>query len=116
MVRVRISRDQRGRVNSFKVWGHASFAPHGQDIVCAAVSAVTQTTVIGLKKVLQVKPLLNIREGLLECSVPRNLTRSEGEKVDLLMEVMVAGLEEIKKEYPSYIEVEICDGGEIHEN
>ncbi len=103
-------------MHSFKVWGHARFAPHGQDIVCAAVSAVTHTVVIGMKKVLQVKPVLNVKEGLLECSLPPDLLEPVQEKVDLILEVMVTGLEEIKKEYPDYIKVETCNGGEIHEN
>ena len=35
--------------NEIKVRGHANYAPHGQDIVCAGVTALTQTLVESLK-------------------------------------------------------------------
>ncbi|MDN3536947.1 ribosomal-processing cysteine protease Prp [Limosilactobacillus fermentum] len=38
--------------------GHAESGPDGQDIVCAAVSALTITTVNGLERVLKKKPPL----------------------------------------------------------
>ena len=37
--------------NRIHVSGHANTAPHGSDIVCAAVSAITLTLIRGLKNI-----------------------------------------------------------------
>lgn len=39
-----------------KVKGHAGYAPHGQDIVCAGVSAILQTAVLGLEALANSHP------------------------------------------------------------
>lgn len=36
--------------------GHANYAPHGQDIVCASVSAILQTAVLGLEAIAEQYP------------------------------------------------------------
>ena len=36
------------------VSGHANMAPHGTDIVCAAVSALTLTLIQGLKEIAHI--------------------------------------------------------------
>lgn len=38
------------------VKGHAGYAPHGQDIVCAAVSAILQTAVLGIESIAATYP------------------------------------------------------------
>lgn len=45
MIQVRV------RENQISVHGHAGYAPRGQDIVCAAVSALTLTLIQGLEQV-----------------------------------------------------------------
>jgi uncharacterized protein YsxB (DUF464 family) len=45
--------------------GHANYAEHGKDIVCAAVSAIMQTALLGLQAVAEQYPehvLLEITE------------------------------------------------------
>ena len=39
----------------YDIKGHANFAPLGEDIVCAAISVLSQTTLMGLVEVLQLK-------------------------------------------------------------
>lgn len=43
------------RENKIRVHGHAGYASAGQDIVCAAVSALTLTLIEGLKHVAQME-------------------------------------------------------------
>ncbi len=45
MIRVSVYRDESGRVAGFCCAGHAGYAAKGQDIICAAVSALTMTAV-----------------------------------------------------------------------
>ena len=53
----------RGAVyTGFKVQGHAGFAPAGQDIVCAAVSAMTMLTVNLIEDAFGIKSDLRVDE------------------------------------------------------
>lgn len=58
MIRVSFTVTPDQKITSFKMTGHAESGPDGQDIVCAAVSALTITTVNGLERVLKKKPPL----------------------------------------------------------
>ena len=41
MIKITINRNESGLIQSFTMSGHADFAEHGQDIVCAGASAVS---------------------------------------------------------------------------
>lgn len=41
---------------SIDIKGHAGYAPHGQDIVCAAISAIAQTAVLGIESIAATYP------------------------------------------------------------
>lgn len=51
MIRVLVRREASGDVVGLSVSGHAGYAPRGRDIVCAAVSALAQTALLGLRRV-----------------------------------------------------------------
>jgi hypothetical protein len=44
-----------GKIN-ISAEGHANYAEHGKDIVCSAISAIVQTTVMGLQAVADQYP------------------------------------------------------------
>lgn len=48
MIEIRVLLDKQEQIKGFTAHGHAETAPRGQDIVCAAVSAITQTALTGL--------------------------------------------------------------------
>ncbi len=54
MVEVRFRRDSRNRLSSVVSTGHADRANHGEDVVCAAVSALLQAAWVGLTDVAHV--------------------------------------------------------------
>jgi uncharacterized protein len=54
MLDVRFRRDSRDRLSSVVSRGHAEQAEHGEDVVCAAVSALLQAAWAGLTDVAQV--------------------------------------------------------------
>jgi hypothetical protein len=51
MVEVRFRRDSRGRLSSVFSSGHADSGAYGEDVVCAAVSALLQAAWVGLTDV-----------------------------------------------------------------
>ncbi len=49
--------------NKIHMSGHANTAPHGSDIVCAAVSALTLTLIEGLKHIAHVELHESVESG-----------------------------------------------------
>ncbi len=92
----------------FVVKGHADYGEHGEDILCAAVSAIVQTTVFGLIKYLQVDVDYKVEDGLLSCYLDCDLASNN--EVKAILETMLIGLEETTESYPEYIKI-IKGGG-----
>lgn len=72
--------------------------------MCAAVSAVLQTAIMGLTELVGIEPHLQIAEGDLDCRLP--LLREEtAQKADIIVQAMVLGLKAIAAEYPAHVQV-----------
>lgn len=93
----------------FEAVGHTNWAVHGEDVVCAAVSALTQTTVLGLTEVLGIDCQLCVEEtaGALLCLLPGGLSKEQWEQAQLILKVLYSGLIAIVKEaeYRKYVSV-----------
>ncbi|MDF2564736.1 MAG: hypothetical protein K0Q53_1131 [Massilibacillus sp.] len=101
MIKVKIFRDLTGMVTGFNVTGHADTAPHGQDIVCAAVSALTQTALLGLGKHLKRELDFDIASGKLKVS----LKTAPDELTSAIFETMILGLTEIENINPKGVHI-----------
>ncbi|MDW7670786.1 MAG: ribosomal-processing cysteine protease Prp [Bacillota bacterium] len=106
MIKIRIERDQRNEIQAYTVTGHAMTAPHGQDVVCAAVSALAQTTILGFYEVLEQKPDYEIAEGRLECRMMDSLDEKQRREAAILLKTMLAGFRNIQQQYPQVIAIE----------
>lgn len=55
-------------ITGYKVSGHAGYSEEGSDIVCSAVSALTQAPLLGLEKHLKLNPsyVVNQEDGIFE--------------------------------------------------
>lgn len=91
----------------FKAYGHTGFANRGEDVVCAAVSALTQTTILGLKKVLEIECKVKVQEtdGLLICLLPDQLSAKQWELAQIVFRILYEGLVAIQAEYGKYVRV-----------
>ncbi len=107
MVKVDIFRDADGSTVKYIVSGHALLNPSGEggDILCAAVSAVAQSAIIGLTEVAGVKPGLEIREGYLECIIPEAIDELLKEKASVILETMVLSMKDLEQQYGKHIVV-----------
>jgi uncharacterized protein YsxB (DUF464 family) len=106
MIRMTINRTKAGNIRSFTMSGHADFAEHGEDIVCAGASAVSIGTVNAIEVLTGV--VAEAKQGaggFLECVFPEDSSDATGEKVQLLLEAMVISLQEIEKEYGHHIKI-----------
>lgn len=112
MIRVEIYLDSEGQnIVGFIVKGHAGFAPHGQDIVCSAVSVLTQTTVLGLAQFAGIKVDYHVNKGDLKCFLPHELSETQNIQGQAILRTMYIGLDNIKDNYSDFIRIVEKRGG-----
>lgn len=115
-----IVRDNNNNVIKYYGHGHTNYAEHGEDIVCASISAVSQQTALGIINVLKipVHVAVNEEDGFLFIDITKkhenssmssdeysHLISQNRDKLDVLMETMVVMLREIEKQYPEYLKI-----------
>ncbi|MFO7266014.1 MAG: ribosomal-processing cysteine protease Prp [Limnochordales bacterium] len=103
MVTVEVYRDAAGRIRGFRSTGHAGYGAYGQDIVCAAVSAITQTAVLGLLEHVKAEAAVAQAPGRLECKVSGEWAAREA--VQAVLAAMTLGLREVERQYPKHVRV-----------
>ncbi|MGI6189058.1 MAG: ribosomal-processing cysteine protease Prp [Clostridiales bacterium] len=106
MIRAVIYRDPLENIVGFEVSGHSGYSERGKDIVCAAVSAIVQTAVIGLTEVLGIKVDYRQKAGEARCIIPEELSGGQIEKINIILKTMLHGLMSIQEGYSDYIRVE----------
>lgn len=91
---------------SFELSGHAESGPYGEDIVCAAVSALSIGTVNSLIEISHVDPDIEMHDeegGYLSVTLPNNLSKEKEHDAQLLLESLCLSLKSVQEEYPEYI-------------
>ncbi len=90
-------------ITGYRVSGHAGYAKAGEDIICSAISALTQAPLLGLERHLKLKPsyVVNQEDGILEValnSAPNDLTEA-------IMQTMLYGVDSIARQCPQYVRI-----------
>lgn len=75
------------------------------DLICSAISAISQTTVIGIEEVLKIRAKYVIDDGFLNLNL-EDQTLEDIERCQVLLETMILGLKSIEITYGKYIKVE----------
>lgn len=105
MVTVEIFEDEKSQIRGFMVEGHSGFALHGEDIVCAAISVLTQTAVLGLTDYLHLNPELTIESGVMKCFLPKQLTENQLILTQAILRTMLLGLQATEQSYGKYLAI-----------
>ncbi len=101
MTRINVKRREDGIITECQIDGHSGFDDHGFDIVCAAVSALSCTAIMGLQRIAEDQGIYNNEAGY--CIIkPAN---AENESVQIILETMLLGLKEISKQYNDFVKV-----------
>jgi hypothetical protein len=82
----------------FDVSGHANYDEYGYDIVCSAISAITQSVAMALRKHTKAKVKSTRGWVSVEVEEPNEIS-------NILLDVLRMGLVEIANEYPQHLEV-----------
>lgn len=94
MIEVRI------RPERIEIFGHAGYAEPGKDIVCAGVTALTQTLIQSIKDLTDDKIEYNISPGKVDIN-HGNLS----EKSKTLVDSFFIGICKIAEEFPECVKV-----------
>lgn len=97
MIRIIIYKNYQDEYTGFRSEGHAGFADRGQDILCAAVSALVINTVNSIDRLTSDRIDLDINEkkGLIAV----RFEKKPSPQSVLLMDALILGLSEIKNDY-----------------
>ena len=108
MIEIKIQR-KNDKIVHFEIRGHANSSEYGQDIVCAAISSVSQMTLNGLLEVLKFKNLkYEEKEGYIVCDLDKSdLTDDEIEKSEILIQSMYSYLKAVEESYGKYVEIRV---------
>jgi len=104
-IRAEFIRDAKKELWGFKISGHAGYAPAGEDIICAAVSALAQATVNGLKNVLGAPVIFDVDDEapLVEARLLPEVSPDMFEKAQILFQTLLQAIESIQRDYPQYV-------------
>lgn len=96
-----------GALCGFEAGGHAGGKRvRGYDLVCCAVSALTQTGVNALCAVAGVTPEVAVHDGYLRCILPGGLDTQQAERAQIVLRTIMTGLKDIQKIYPTLIRIQ----------
>lgn len=100
MTTIRIFRTE-GHITAVTVEGHTGYAEEGSDIVCAAVSTLTQGALLGVRKVAGIDAESKVSDGRLTFRLAKY-----NDKSDAILETMRLALLDISEGYSRYIRME----------
>ncbi len=96
-----------GSVFAVSISGHSGQATKGNDIVCAGVSALSQSVALALEH-YEIAHSIRQQEGLLEFSVNiDSLNDDKKIRCESLVSVFILGIHEIQEQYPDFVHVSI---------
>lgn len=104
MIEVLIKRDAQGKIVYCEITGHAGYSEYGKDIVCAAVSAIAQTALRGVKELTRAKIEESVRPGNFVLKVI-SVSLDDRVKLDSILETMILGLKDIAGQYGRYVRI-----------
>jgi len=105
MVRIEVVKEA-GRIVAMTLDGHAETEDSYDNIVCASVSILAQTCVLGLAHVAGITELeYGIDDGHLSFRLPVRLTARQQEEARIITETLMIGMYGTQEMHPQYIEI-----------
>ncbi|MBO5884720.1 MAG: ribosomal-processing cysteine protease Prp [Clostridia bacterium] len=96
---------------AFEISGHTGYNDSGKDILCAAISSISQSACLGITKVLKVNAVINRndKKGYLKLVLPKNLPNDKLEQTQIILKTMQISLDDLLFDYGDYIKMEVKD-------
>ncbi len=98
-----VRRNEDRRIMAFSIEGHANYAKHGKDIICAGVSTVSVGTVNSIEQLAGIELPAKMKSGWLSSDIPILPDAEADGRMQLLLESMVVMLETISNSYGKHV-------------
>lgn len=98
-----------GRIVEVECDGHTGYGVQGEDIVCAAVSSIVQTAVLGVLSVAGVNANYEVNEerGYLKLTLPNNMTSAQAHDSEVILKTLMCGIADLHEGYSDFVELEV---------
>ena len=93
------------RITGFSVSGHSGYAEAGQDIVCAAITAVVTMAEATINDICGAKAKVRVKDGDARITLTLPASCDEEDTVQAVLAGMIVYLIDLRDEYPDNIEV-----------
>ena len=87
-------------IKKVSIKGHSQYAPKGEDIVCAGVSAIGIGTVNAIYEIKKLKPKFQSKDGFLE------LEFNDEHDEQVIAQTMLVQLKSIEESYKEYVKIQ----------
>lgn len=111
MIIAKIYKDNNNYIKKYTIKGHAEYDEHGKDIICAAISVLSQTALLSLVEVCgleekAIKYSIDEKTGFLDVNLPKDIEISILEKTQIVLNSLVVGINSVIESYPEYVTLE----------
>ena len=96
---------EEDRITGFSVSGHSGYAEAGQDIVCAAITAIVTMAEATINDVCGAKAKVRVKEEDARITLTLPTSCDEEDTVQAVLSGMMLTLISLREEYEDYIEV-----------
>ena len=109
MTKVNITKNNQGDIVEIVCDGHTGYGVAGEDIVCAALSSIVQTAVLGLFSVAEINLEFkrNEKQGYLFMRLPNDITEEQNQKAQIILKTVLLGINDLYEGYSDFIELEV---------
>jgi uncharacterized protein YsxB (DUF464 family) len=97
--------ESAGEIVGLRAHGHAGAAKRGEDIVCSAVSVLTQTAVNALEAIADIRVHPQVKDGLLEFHLPQHISGEQDQTSQIILRTVAQGLKDVQQSYPKHVRV-----------
>ena len=89
--------------------GHTNYGEKGEDIVCASLSSIVQTAVLGLLMIaeLELEMKRDDELGYLKFTLPEKLEDKQDIQASAILDTMLCGISDLYESFSDYIELEV---------
>jgi len=89
--------------------GHTNYGEKGEDIVCASLSSIVQTAVLGFLMIamLELDMKRNDELGYLRFTLPEKLDEIQDIQACAILDTMLCGISDLYESFSDYIELEV---------
>lgn len=100
-----------GNIFAVECKGHTEYGEEGFDIVCASLSSIVQTAVLGLMQVAKIAVEYEVDEkvGYLKVTLPEVLNDTEVHDSQIIFKTLLLGASDLYEGFSDYINLEVID-------